>query len=233
MATRAKPARRRQPADEIEEETVDEEEAILDEAEEVDEAEEPAKPKKKKRARREAIDPTQLDWDSIMAGFSGQGDVIFIKGTLKLRCLPVYDIAELFVPVDSYYDGNKSTKYLMPVWWNDAPPGGSPIRAVLLTTKLVRNIGELAADDEYGLFDPEDGVAFIIKKTGSGQQSSTLINPGRKAVPVPEEVLDWYDEFDIMEVAKEFSEQQARRNAEQQKDKAKKDDGGATDDDKW
>ena len=233
MATRRKPARLvddeiDDEVESIEEEDDDEfesgveiEDDELDEEDEEDE-DEPIRSKAKtkpkpttKKKRRKALNPDELNWDSIMAGFAGQGDVLFIKDTLKVRNLPVYSVDEIFVPVDSFYNGNKSTKYLMPVWWADAPEGGSPIRAVLLTTKLVRAIGALAKDDEYGLFDPVNGVALTIIKSGQGQQSTVQINPGRKAVPIPDEVLEFYDDFDIIEVAKTFSEQQARRNSEQ------------------
>lgn len=188
----------------------------------------PPKPKKRAKKRRTrkskaakvtrdtVADTDEVDWDGIMAQFAADGDVLFIKDSISVRCLPFADPTEIFAEVESYYNGRKSTKLLTSVWWLEAPPRKSPIRALLVTPSIAKRMLNIQKQPDYDLFDEDEAVGLMFIKTGSGRDSTTQINPGRLAKPMTDEIWDYYEEWDLEAVAEAFTAEQRRRNEENQ-----------------
>lgn len=149
---------------------------------------------------------------------TGDSAVLYLAARTKLRLLPLLEGREPVFPVTTNYQGKARTKYLMGVW-NLSPSTGKgegnsdrKVFAVLLSKRTVRNILQFASEG-WDFFNPETGRGLVMVKTGQGLNTEISIAPSPNAIPIPEEVLqEWYD-FDMAKVAEEWSRAQANRAA--------------------
>ena len=185
------------------------------------------KPTSKKSRRRKSsfnrnavANLEEIDWGDMVEKFAGaSGDVMFLKaGKTRFRLLPPLKDGEitasdLFVPVDSVYRGNVSTKFLATVWATDSPIEHH-VCTVLLSQKQVRQLLQLQMEDDYELYDLDEGHGISAIKTGERQQTSVNFLPSSKEVYVPDEVLENLEKFDVAAVADQFTKAQHERNSE-------------------
>lgn len=158
--------------------------------------------------------PVQVDWNQILGQFeAGGGDVLYMKGKIRARILPFTNPNNIFYPVNSIFRGKTRTKYLLPIWHLDAKDEEKKVKAILLSKRDCRSIIQLQMES-WELFDPKSGHAVSFSRSGTGTQSSVLVTPSPKEMPIPPEIFEEAAKFDVAKVGKSWSDYQAQKAAQ-------------------
>lgn len=176
---------------------------------------------KSKTGENSVLNSAQVDWNDLLNQFeSTGGQVLFMKGKIRVRFFPFDDPKKIFFPVESIFRGKVRTKYVAKVWYLDAGkgesepnPNESRVRALLLSKRDCRSVIQFQLEG-WDLFNSTEGHAISFIKSGTGTNSSVNLSPSPKPLPIPEDVMTEGEEFDMEEVVSSWNAYQ-RQKAEE------------------
>jgi len=179
-----------------------------------------ATPAKATASAKPATSKKTVSWDDLLDNLkAGSGNFIYPKdGKTRLRLLPT---DPRYAEATSLYQGNPRIKYLIAAY--DPEADNPTVKVVVLTKAAFRSLVAMITEG-YEFFDLDEGFGLTIVRSGSGGDTSWMILPSRKAIPVDEDVREALEDFDLEAQVKDYEDNQKRRAAEGKK-KRGSDDG--------
>jgi hypothetical protein len=167
--------------------------------------------------------PTPDQWQSLLDSVSTGigGEFFFVKSpktTMRLLCFQDNPL-EFYAPVESYFRGKQKTKFIIfghiiSTEGQGAKPLSddwkTKVAPIVITKTALKAILTLLAEG-YELFDPEEGHAIKIIKSGSGTDTDYTATPSRDPYPVDVSSLEM-PEGDLFEMAQKLTDKNAARN---------------------